>query len=560
MKFQHTKNWLRHPSRGRTIFIESAILLSVLILFSIAIARVTSGAWADIFFNNGDSLTLAMISESLSSREPFGWVLSSQLFAFPEAIIFFIADLLTTSVRSALILNAFINASLLYILLRLIAGSIFGATSLKARVGTVSAVLFYVLFVSLEAEPHINTEAIAGLFLFSTYYSGVILSGLAIVLLSLRLLKSSGERPVHNNWVLLISLLMISALTTLSNPLFILQVFLPLATMTGLMFLLNHINFSSWIMISGATTTGVIIGYIGRSFLKHILPADINKYIDTQKIPESLTTISQTLSLMVSSGAGKLKLSILIFLIAIAMAFVFYYIYQNARKKTLTTDTKELLLFFVASFVLFSCLLTVVGYIVTGSTTTRYLIPLYIFSAMSSLLVFCLYSPRYQIRRHTTKRIAIMFMCILLAVSLSLAGVKSSMSIAQSLSSDMSPSRVCLERYMAKNNDDGLADFWTARPLDIYSKDSNRILQITSNLEVFDWMINLSSYENRSFGFVLVSENSISSSDISTIGQPTDIISCGEFEIYTYSGTNRDRLNTMIQNSLNDKLSPRIRP
>src|SRR5688500_16305644 len=84
-----------------------------------------SSEWRDIYLYSGDSTTLAAFIKSIQSGETLNWIFSSQIFLFPEAILYGISFLLTQSIHGSLVLNAIINVLLAYTLFYWIARQLF---------------------------------------------------------------------------------------------------------------------------------------------------------------------------------------------------------------------------------------------------------------------------------------------------------------------------------------------------------------------------------------------------------------------------------------------------
>jgi hypothetical protein len=93
----------------------------VLLVTGVALAHMYLTPWADMFLYNADSITLALIVKSVRAGESFHWVLSSQLFLFPEGLLYAVSSVLVPAVKYSFLLNAFINLICLFALYFLIA-------------------------------------------------------------------------------------------------------------------------------------------------------------------------------------------------------------------------------------------------------------------------------------------------------------------------------------------------------------------------------------------------------------------------------------------------------
>jgi hypothetical protein len=96
-------------------------LLAVVIVIAaslIILARWINTDWEINLLYSGDSLVLPLLRESVLAGEPFEWVFSSQLFLFPEGVLYWIVSSFTDNPRAALAGLAVLNLVLLYVLLR----------------------------------------------------------------------------------------------------------------------------------------------------------------------------------------------------------------------------------------------------------------------------------------------------------------------------------------------------------------------------------------------------------------------------------------------------------
>src|SRR5579884_2939546 len=170
---------------------ELGIAVLVLLATTLEIRHINRTDWHDVFLYNGDSLTFPMLRESLLRHEHFQWIFSSQLLIFPEAPIYFVSSLLG-SIRSSLIINAYINVLLLYLLFRWLAQTL-GVSIMRQRIVSACSVLVFLLIALTEQRAVLSSNynglGIATFYLFNTYYYGIILISLSVLLLSLKFFK-----------------------------------------------------------------------------------------------------------------------------------------------------------------------------------------------------------------------------------------------------------------------------------------------------------------------------------------------------------------------------------
>jgi hypothetical protein len=109
----------------------------------------------------------------------------------------------------------------------------------------------------------------------------------------------------------------------------------------------------------------------------------------------------------------------------------------------------------------------------------------------------------------------------------------------------------CVSATVPKGSS-GIAEFWTARPIDVFNTSGVRVLQASSDLGVSGWISNPAEFKGRDFTFVLTSwkENykrirPITAETVAPLGVPSRVTHCGELDVYEYwAGTpGHKRLN-----------------
>jgi hypothetical protein len=112
----------------------------------------------------------------------------------------------------------------------------------------------------------------------------------------------------------------------------------------------------------------------------------------------------------------------------------------------------------------------------------------------------------------------------------------------------------CVSATVPKGSS-GIAEFWTARAIDVFNTAGARVLQASSELGVSGWISNPAEFKGRDFTFVLTSwkENykrirPITAETVAPLGTPSRVTHCGELDVYEY------RTGTPGHKRLNDGL------
>ncbi|BDZ51572.1 hypothetical protein GCM10025867_38130 [Frondihabitans sucicola] len=256
----------------------------------VALAHGLAGAKRSLLLDDGDSVLLPLMLRSIERGEPFEWGMSPVLFAFPELPLYAASAAVTGTVAAALLLNGVLNVVLLYALLRYAAGRVIrtrpeqdpALVVIRPVAAAVLGVFVVVALSLLESRPGGNTGEIASLYLTTTYYSGTVMALVATVGLVAHL---AGPLDGRGRRILLpaLGIGLIAAVSTLSNPLFVLWVTAPLvAALAVLSFVRWRARIRDpWWRPSAtalALLAGSAVGYLARHPLQRFIIADKNEY------------------------------------------------------------------------------------------------------------------------------------------------------------------------------------------------------------------------------------------------------------------------------------------
>lgn len=246
---------------------ETQPIVVILLGLAIELAHMATTIWLNFYLYSSDSLTMVIVRQSLAHKEPPLWIFSSQFNLFPEGPLYFISSILTSSVRASLVMNSIINVALFYVLLRIVAGLIYPKKRIAVQIAATLATLIFITEMLLERIPAINQNTIATLYLFNTYYYGVILAGLATLAICVSLLKRKAIGIKENFWLYAVAI-SISGLATFSNPLFIIQFEIPFIIVLLLLNLLRLVDYKKAMYLFIASS-GTILGYFLRQPFKN---------------------------------------------------------------------------------------------------------------------------------------------------------------------------------------------------------------------------------------------------------------------------------------------------
>lgn len=546
--------------------IEAWPLLIVAGLTALALWQVSASDWKEIFLYNGDSIVLPLLSQSYERGEPFHWIFSTQTFLFPEYPLFWLCSVITGGSRAALILNAVVNVLLLYGLLRLIARFVAPGRILRQVAFTTLAMVLFLACVLSEPAAEVippgivNYGSITTLFLLTTYYYGVILVGLGTIALVLWFTGGFTFRAWTRRRVILfaVSVGAIGSLTMYSNPLYLLQVVLPLGVALLLLLVARRLPPRWFIAVLAPLVIATSVGGVLRLAFGRYLSSDFRSYVGLGQAWQAFERLLITLSHWAATPVGIGKMTLLVLPVAGLVGYAVYLVTRYVRLRRrgvpplVRVDTLDA---FLVLFVSASAVSLLLGHIVTGQLLTRYLVPLFIFPLLGVLLLakptsygrsVPVVAARRTPRFHRTVAGVAIAGAVLAAIGI---GV-SARPVAAMATEEYEPAE-CLDDWLAGSSANGVGPFMVVRPIMLYGEQSGRILQVLDNVVVQPWMNNLALYDDTRFSYVLIAPDRDPAELVEAVGEPASITQCPTFAIYDYAGTpGEETLNDWIGRTL----------
>jgi len=536
-------NW-QAAKRSLVFCLKEGWPITIIVLATmIELAHIATSMWLPFYSYMNDSLTLVAIRQVFSHKEPFMFVFSTAFNIFPECI-YFVISLIAKSVRASIYTNALFNMALLYVLFRFIARSL-SFSRLKAQLFGLVASLVFLVEMLLERSPFINQSAVATLFLFNTYYYGIILSALFVTGLYLLLLNRQRVSLKKNLWLLFL-INLTCALTTFSNPLFVIEFIVPLLMVLFFLWIINLVSVRKLAFLYSVSLIGTLTGYMSRGLFKNFIGQSAGSHVSTSSIPQALSLLHTTVRQYLSTYPGKLELGILLITILISAVVALFLIKQNVKR---TNPNSQNLLFvsLLGITVTIICLLFVVF---TGTLTTRYLLIIFIFPLLGLLPVI----DAAVVKNYQQPLSAILVTGLII---FSIWGIVSIPKTNGLLNPDKYSGTVCLASSLGHKPANGVAGLTDAKPLDIYGQSNERVLQVTGGGTIYPWLANIATYNHKRFTFVIVDKNSTNNgifsyqSALSMLGPPNSITECQTFWVFHYnpSSVGYTKLNNDIRSS-----------
>jgi hypothetical protein len=534
------------------------------------LARLGQGSAAKLLFYNSDSLTMPLFARALRAPEGLGWISGPFLGVFPELPTFLLANSLTSTPKSALVLCGCFNIFFLYLAMRLLAGACGGSTKVRRQAGLAGIVA---VTLGMAAETFSTSEWNLGWMLFSsTYYVGVSTMGVVTVALVARMLKGSetsrstgksmsletsrslgnSEPERHNPGVglpslrLSVSLFLVALLTTVSNPMFSVVVAVPCAGAIVVFVFARRCSGANAAVTLVGLLSGTSLGYLLQP-LSGMVSASVEGYFHWDRIGRTATMVLTMAKTMLHDPFGVIELVTLLLLVTIALLSTAQMVFRRPSRADPAAGATEdatanataigavgstgrhFATFFVASWII----LAPFALIITGPGVTRYFGTFAVFPFLLVVANYAVFAERFPgpiLRRGK----------VLAGGMVTVLGIVSFPSAQATARLDAPKEIACVSATVPKRSS-GIAEFWTARPIDIFNTAGARVLQATPELGISGWISNPAEFKDRDFTFVLTSwkENyrrirPITAQTVVRLGPPSRVTHCGELDVYEY--------------------------
>jgi hypothetical protein len=559
-KLNKFRSW---PKKVLTsILPEMPYLLVVLSGLVIELAHIGKTSWKGIILYDGDSLTLPLLRESLAHKEHLLWVFSAQLNLFPEGILYALSSIFSKSIRASIVVYALITMLSFYFIVRLIIKTISKSSKRRQRVFSVLLTLILLGYMLLETQRGIVNQDAATYFLFSSYYSGLLLIGLLEVYIILKQLNLADQLKYTKNIFLATSTIALTTLVIASDPLYVVQFVLPIIVTCLLLFALKKLSTKKLLIITASQILGLAAGLCSRSFIRPLLGENLSTHLSggltVRAVQDGAFSILSTVSPYQSTWGVRARVYISIIVYFSLLLYALVSINNKFKGKKYVKSPLKL---FVLFFAVLEPIITYLSLLIANSIQERYFINTLIVPIIG-LAIFADVKVPIKFKAIVKYSFIAFFILIIICGLLSLRS-------SSTLVSSNYPDETCLEASLDHKPVYGVGDYYISRALDAYNLDNERVLQVKPNFSIFPWLNNLGAYENKNFSFVVVEKdwneietnNNIQNLTISnlpgysfeTLGSKTKVKDCPDFYLYEYSPGSEAYIN--LNNDVKKSLS-----
>ncbi len=483
---------------------------------SIAVAaQVAASARSDLLFRDGDSLVVAMFARSVLEGRPLDWAMSSVLF-LPESGVFAgLSAVLDTDLGGLLAVNAVVNLLALFGALRLAAGRRRDGAAPVAW--SLAALAVFGLVAVTETSASRDALELASLQLTTTYYSATVVGVIAVV----GVLRRAADRT---SGVLgaAAAVAVISAVSTLTNPLFAAWATVPLAVILLVATLLvaalrgaalRGAARSRTLLLLGALVVGTAIGFAARIPFAAWIANTGAGYAQPDRWAESVQYYGGLLADRLATPLGLAGTLVIVALLALAAA------------RTVRAESAGARLVAISAWLL--PLLVVIGAVALGTHAARYLQPV-VFAPMLALVA----SPRaLRVPRPVVRAVTAAAAVLILAAGA--VGVPRLAAAAHRPDADLD----CVTDWVDASGRTGAGQFWTVRLPKAHLDDPTRLVQVDHRLNGYAWLVDRADFAVGEVSF-LVEDAQTVPWELPVATVPEDVVTCGRYRILDF-GTAR---------------------
>lgn len=495
---------------------ESVGMFLALALGLFAVAHMDASPRSWILYYDADSVLPALVRGSILAGDPQDWVFSAVLF-IPEMGLYLALAALGAGVKGTFALNAVVNLFLLYASMRFVSGIALRGRSRASLVGgALAAFAALICLMLLESSSRGDSFELASLVATTTYYSMTVLGSVLTTGIAARLVQSSKGEP---RWPLQTSLVAVSVLSTLTNPLYFAWSVVPLMLVLTLLTWKKVIR---WQLMAQACTLlllGTAAGFAARVPFAPLVGKDGAAYAQPELAKWSALYYPLLVADRTSTIPGAFALTLVVSLVLVSV-IVF-------RKSLSLKDSTAAI---VSGLGWLAPLAVIIGVISVGGFGARYLQPLF-FSPICTLV----FTPRLLPVEMThapgmTAAVIRKVMVCLAAVSLFVSGGSAILLSKSALSID--PDIHCVNDWVMASHRTGAGNVWTVRGPKAYLAEPNRLVQIDRHFRAYPWLVDRSDFANPGVSFV-VSDGTEAPIDLPVAVEslPSTTVHCGRYTI-----------------------------
>ena len=482
--------------------VECFGVLLALFLAVVATAHIvmTDRSW--MVFYDTESVMPAIVRNSVLIGEPQHWSLSAVLF-IPEMALFWSIATIVPGAKAAFLVNAVVNLLLVYGTIRVLAASALRGRSERRQVAaSVVALIAIVVLIQFDTTRHWDSLELPSLLLTDTFYLATLLAfplaaAATISAVAPRHARNAqGERQRGQSVVrppaALVALFAVSAVSVLTNPLYVAWVGVPLLVVVVLLRRRLPLGWRSVLSVAVALLGGSAVGFVARLPFAALIGKSSSAYADPTR---PLVTFVYYLRLLVHRLADPLGVVSIGCMVVLFIASVF--LFRHTVRRAPVGIAVLAGLGWVAP------LIVGVGVLTVGAVGSRYLQPLYFAPVLALIPAAGLVkAPRRLPRIAALPRIA----GLRLPIASVVVGVATAALIATTLvpaAGRVDTGITCVDNWITASGQTGAGSYWTIRGPKAYLPDPRQLVQVNQRFNGYAWLTDRADFARRRVSFIL---------------------------------------------------------
>lgn len=504
-------------------------LTAILIIISATTIFYLNQNWIGLVFNSDILFIPDMFNDLDHGGIIKDWIIATTGMFFPDWLIYYIAYFFTKKVYFQFLIIACLNTFLLYLMIRLIYSQYFKQQD--TLIFSISSIVIFLFFSFNVQEPYVFLMVLG-------QHMGGFIVGMFYIYLQIKIINNN---KYNSTIMFLILTNCISLIMGMSDVLFLIQFLMPILVAYLFLYLNKKSSTKKVFLFSIVPILFFICGFLF-----------INKVITNSKIWD-LISLSQTSNVSYNFIKHKLlyfKASWRVFsqYSIITCMYVFFYsvitfiiikiifIRKKIEEKNFFKVEKNI---FLTVIIFFSVAINIVSFIVLDKDlAVRHLEPFFYFPIVTFFFIALLFKKNINAFIFF-KTLA--FLYIILSIIYLITERKKIV-----IKKDFYPYEVsCIDKALKNHGHYGVANYWTARPFTMFSRQKIYITSVFNNLAPFSIASNLKLINSKNaYSFVIMNVTSmiptpnaieLNETDIINInGTPQKKIICGSKKILVY--------------------------
>lgn len=330
----------------------------------------------------------------------------------------------------------------------------------RARRPVVSALAAFTVIIAvglLEQATRSVAFAFVTMLTTTTYYSATVIGGIALIGVLRRAIDSGRVTPVA-----LLVAAAITAVSTLTNPLFAAWIVLPLLVTLALLALRRAVSLPHAAIWAAALGLAAVAGYAARALFADHIVADAGQYLRWFDLPSAGSFYGPLAGEALATPAGILRLGIVAGLVALTLVVLV----DAVRHRRAATSL-------VGLVALLSPVLTTVGVLVLGAQADRYLQPWLFLPVLAVIVAVDALPSTARLPARAGRMVAGAAAVLALVVTAAV----SAPALARPAST-LDPDVQCVVDWVNASGRTGAGQFWTVRGPKAYLDDPRRLIQV----------------------------------------------------------------------------------